>query len=58
MLGMFMGSIAKAAVAVVTLPVAAVVDVAEAVGIAEDEGKNHTGEALQAVVKNLQEAVE
>jgi len=48
--------IAKAAVAVVTTPVAVVVDTAELVGIKQDSGRCHTADTLGAVVKNLENA--
>jgi len=53
----FIGSLAKAAVAVVATPVAAVVDVAEATGLKEDSGRNHTGDMIDRALENLDEAI-
>ena len=53
-----LNDLAKAAVAVVTVPVALVTDTAEVVGLKTDRGVNHTGNALGAVVKNLENAID
>jgi hypothetical protein len=57
-LGSLLGDVAKAAVAVVTVPVALVTDTAEVVGLKNDSGKSHTGNALGAVVQNLENAID
>lgn len=52
-----LGNLAKAVVGVVVeTPVAIVKDIAEAVGIAEDKGVNHTGKALDGVMENVEKA--
>ena len=51
-------NLAKTVVAVATVPGALVVDTAEAVGLKHDYGVNHTGRALEAVVQNLENAVD
>lgn len=51
------GNLFKAAVGVVTLPVAAVVDAAEFVGVIPDSKENHTGDAMNSIVVNLKDAV-
>ena len=50
-------SLARAAVGVVTTPVAVLRDAAEVVGLADDSRRNYTGEALTGIVKNLENAV-
>lgn len=51
-------SLAKAAVSAVALPVAAVVDVAEATGLVKDSGRVHTAEMVDAVIENIENAVD
>lgn len=53
----FISSVAKAAVAVVATPVAAIVDVAEVVGLKEDSGTVHTADTITSIFDNLGEAV-
>ena len=50
-------SLAKAAVAVVVTPVAAVADVVTLGGTLTDRGTPYTGEAVRAVYKNIEDAV-
>jgi len=51
-------SLAKAAVAVVVTPVAVVVDLAETMDLVPDSGKSHTGDALNKVMENLEDAID
>jgi hypothetical protein len=51
-------SLAKAAVAVVSTPVAMVADLAEELDIIDDSGKSHTQKALNNVLENLEDAAE
>lgn len=55
MLGMF-ESLAKAAVAVVTVPVAVVADVVTMGGVMTDKDKPYTAEAVEDFVDNLKDA--
>jgi hypothetical protein len=55
MFGM-LGSLAKAAVAVVTVPVAAVADVVTLGGTLNDRRETYTGEAVGDFVDNLKDA--
>lgn len=48
-------SLAKAAVGVVVLPVAAVVDLAEELDLKDNTG-SHTGDALDNILQNLEDA--
>lgn len=50
-------SLAKAAVAVATAPVAVVADVVTLGGALTDKDQPYTADACEAVVKNLQDAV-
>ena len=49
-------SLAKAAVAVVTVPVAVVADVVTLGGVMTDKDSTYTGEALGDAMKNLKDA--
>ncbi len=49
-------SLAKAAVAVVTVPVAAVADVVTMGGVLTDKEGTYTGEAVSDAMKNLRDA--
>ena len=49
-------SLAKAAVAVVTVPVAAVADVVTMGGVLTDKESTYTGEAVSDAMKNLRDA--
>ena len=49
-------SIAKAAVAVVTVPVAVVADVVTMGGVLTDKDKPYTAEAVEDFVENLKDA--
>ena len=49
-------SLAKAAVAVVTIPVAAVADVVTLGGVATDKEETYTGEAVSDAMRNLKDA--
>ena len=49
-------SLAKAAVAVVTVPVAVVADVVTLGGVRTDKDSTYTGEALGGAMKNLKDA--
>lgn len=51
-------SLAKAAVAVVTTPVAVVADVATLGGALTDKKQPYTADACEAIVKNLQNAAD
>jgi hypothetical protein len=55
MLGLF-ESLAKAAVAVVTVPVAVVADVVTMGGVLTDKDKPYTAEAVEDFVDNLKDA--
>ena len=55
MFGMF-ESLAKAAVAVVTVPVAVVADVVTMGGVLADKDKPYTAEAVEDFVDNLKDA--
>lgn len=55
MFGMF-ESLAKAAVAVVTVPVAVVADVVTMGGVLTDKDKPYTAEAVEDFVDNLKDA--
>lgn len=57
MFGMF-ESLAKAAVGVVTVPVAAVADVVTMGGALTDKDKPYTAEAVSDVLKNLENAID
>lgn len=57
MFGLLNG-LTKAVVGTVLLPVALVHDAAEVVGLTNDSGQNHTGNALSGVVQNLENAVD
>lgn len=52
------GSIVSAVSRVVTTPLAAVVDVAESVGIIEDSGVNHTSKQIQGLVTDIRNTVD
>ena len=49
-------SLAKAAVAVVTVPVAAVADVVTLGGVLTDKDSTYTGEAVSDAMQNLKDA--
>lgn len=53
-----LNSLAKAAVGVITLPVSAVVDLAEATGLKDETRVNHTEKNFDAVLQNLADAVD
>ncbi len=57
MLG-FLESLAKAAVAVAVTPVAVVADVVTLGGTLNDRDETYTETAFEAVVKNLEDAIE
>lgn len=50
-------SLTKAAVAVVTAPVAVVADIVTMGGVLTDKDKPYTAEACENIVKNLEDAV-
>lgn len=52
----FLESLAKAATAVVTVPVAVVADVVTLGGVCTDKDKPYTAEALEDLVGNLKDA--
>lgn len=52
------GNIISAVSRVVTTPLAAVVDIAESVGIIEDSGVNHTAKQVQGLVTDIRNTVD
>ncbi len=52
----FFESLAKAAIGVVTVPVAAVADIVTLGGVLTDKDKTYTGEAASDILKNLKNA--